>query len=567
MLPTIKLERHKVISMLSIAFVIALVCLVYGQFLNNPIVFDDVYFFNGQVHPEFLGKIFDPSLRWLPYATFEWTRVIFGLDLIWFRMGNIALHVINIILLFVFLVKLYGAVLDTKVVADNRLQKTVPHWYIAFFGAAIFAVHPASVYAVAYLSQRSILMATLFMLTMLILFLHGLIKQQKRWLLLSAVAYFFAVLSKEHAIMAPALLIPMMYLLNCFTKQMWRRVLPVFVMYFLIALYVVWQVKGRHVIGAMYEVNALDMFARLNQQDSGFDKSLAYPLSVLTQAFLFFKYLLVWCVPSIAWMSVDMYEPFAMRLWAWPHIFGALCFVVYPIVAVYLLRQKDKKGLLGFAMLFPWILFMTEFSTIRIQETFVLYRTYLWMTGIFIALPLIFQYTSYKRMAAILSLIMLILLGITWERLGSFSHGVILWDDAARLLVGKDNRPGVERVYRNRGASFARMGFQDNAIADYNKALAVYPKYTYVYTDRGLSYFHLKKYQLAIDDFSKAITDDPSLVRAYVLRGDVYVVLKDKKAAQHDYAVACARGVSAGCEKLTEITPSGEVVSITLSNK
>ena len=50
-----------------------------------------------------------------------------------------------------------------------------PSW-LAFFGALIFALHPAAVYAVAYLNQRSTLMATLFTLVMWRLFLEGLIR-------------------------------------------------------------------------------------------------------------------------------------------------------------------------------------------------------------------------------------------------------------------------------------------------------------------------------------------------------------------------------------------------------
>ena len=43
----------------------------------------------------------------------------------------------------------------------------------AFAGAALFAVHPVAVYGAAYLTQRSIVVATLFALLSLLMFLRG----------------------------------------------------------------------------------------------------------------------------------------------------------------------------------------------------------------------------------------------------------------------------------------------------------------------------------------------------------------------------------------------------------
>ncbi|MGZ5574507.1 MAG: hypothetical protein ACXWEO_05730, partial [Methylobacter sp.] len=86
------------------------VTLLYGQFLWNPVVFDDIYFFDGTVHEEYLGKVFSFDLRWLPYATFEWTRSLLGLDLIWFRLGNLGLHLALVVTLFLFLRRLFERV-------------------------------------------------------------------------------------------------------------------------------------------------------------------------------------------------------------------------------------------------------------------------------------------------------------------------------------------------------------------------------------------------------------------------------------------------------------------------
>ncbi|MFZ2407867.1 MAG: hypothetical protein WAW41_22270 [Methylobacter sp.] len=83
------------------------ITLLYGQFLWNPVVFDDILFFDGSVHEQYLGKPFSFDLRWLPYATLEWTHSLLGLELIGFRLGNLALHLATTVTLFLFLRRLF----------------------------------------------------------------------------------------------------------------------------------------------------------------------------------------------------------------------------------------------------------------------------------------------------------------------------------------------------------------------------------------------------------------------------------------------------------------------------
>ena len=71
-----------------------------------------------------------------------------------------------------------------------------------------FALNPAAVYAVGYLVQRSILLATFFVVLGLWLFARA-AGGGRRWLYAAAlVAYALAVLSKEHAVLAPLVAIP-----------------------------------------------------------------------------------------------------------------------------------------------------------------------------------------------------------------------------------------------------------------------------------------------------------------------------------------------------------------------
>jgi len=552
----IRLQLHSDSTLIPIFLLLLFPVLLYGKFLWNPVVFDDLDFFNGTIHAEYLGKLFSLKLRWLPYASFEWTRVLLGLDLIWFHLGNLALHIANTIALFLLLRRLFEIVIpQEKAIANNpNTIATLPLSWLAFFCALIFSLHPASVYAVTYLSQRSILMATFFTLIMWRLFLEGIVRENQYWLIASAVAYFFAVFSKEHTVMAPAVAAIMMLLLRQPSRRVLRQIWPTFVLYGLIGILVMFEVRSGHILGQVYEVNASQMLARLAKQDPGFDIHMAYPLSILTQSFLFFKYLLIWIVPSPAWMSVDMYEGFAKRLWSWPQIAGLIGFIAYPIIALRLLLQRGMKGLLGFALLCPWLLFITEFTTIRIQESFVIYRSYFWMMGLFAAVPLMTQKVSAKRSTVALIVITLIMVPTAWFRLVTFSHPLLLWDDAARLVTDKTNRPGVERIYYNRGQTLFGLAHYQQAIEDYDKSLAISPENYYSYNGRGAAYIELKEYQLAMNDFNKVIELNPRFPPPYIGRGLIYERLNNHDAARENYKISCLMGSPQGCRQFKELS-------------
>ncbi len=522
------------------------IALLYGQFLWNPVVFDDIYFFDGSVHDQYLGKVFSFDLRWLPYATLEWTHALLGLDLIWFRLGNLALHLVTTVTLFLFLRRLFERVLPCH---DESNVTLSPHW-LAFFGALIFALHPASVYAAAYLVQRSTLMATLFVLLTWRLFLEGLSRENYRWLLASTATYFLAVFSKEHAIMAPAVTVALLLLVdNQPIRQRLMLIWPTFMLYGLIGGWVIFQIKASHILGQAYEPIAASYMSLLGQD---FNVHLAYPLSMLTQCFLFFKYLWVWLAPSPAWMSVDMPQVFARSLWSWPELAGLLGFIVYPIIAISLLLKKSLKGLLGFALLCPWLLFATELSTIRIQESFVLYRSYLWMAGAFAALPFLCQRLSAKQAAITLSLVAVLMMPLSWLRLTTFSHPLLLWDDAARLVENVDEKClGRDRIFYNRGTELVKAKQYPEAVEDLSRVIKLKGYYEgYAYQNRGSAYLESRQYLLALNDINKAIELLPTnKAKLYLGKARILEGLNDSTAAMQAYQQACLLGMQTACQK------------------
>jgi len=516
-----------------------LVALIYGQFLWNPIVFDDLQFFmeGGDTLDHYLS--FSPfEVRWLPMASIAWTLHSMGRDVIWFRLESMLLHAATGLVLFLFLHRLFDLVLKKDMTESN----IVPHAWLAFFGALFFVWHPVAVYGAAYLIERSIVMATLFSVLTLYVYMRGLTEERTGWLWGSVVLYFLAVFSKEHAVMLPAVMMALTLLLVKSPLLLWKRLLGVYIACALIAFWVALQKAG--LLGSVYEIAAPEML--------GSNIEHAYPLSVLTQCFLFFKYWFLWAVPNPAWMSVDMREPFASSIFSY-YLAAAFAYLLYGVIGFKLLLKRTETGLLGFAMLFPWLLFATEFSTVRIQESFVLYRGYLWMPGIFAALPFLLKNFNLKRTFVMLLLVAIMLGAMAVNRLTIFSDSLLLWDDALMLVKDQHELPGVDRIYFNRGKYLTGIKRFKEALADYQMAVTLNPQFYYYHYGLAAGYMNMARYPEAIAEFDKAIQMESKFVRAYYGRGLANIEVGNIAAGIADLDNSCRLGWKSGCAKVQQI--------------
>lgn len=515
---------------------------LYGLFLDNPIVFDDVQFFllNEDGHQPVDDYRYSPfELRSLPYASLAWGKAVFGLDMLHFRIENLLLHSATVIALFFFLRSLFAELYG------RRERPALDAGAVAFCAAILFALHPIAVYAAGYLVQRSIVMATLFSILAMSAYLHGSARKDNRWLWASVALYYMAVYSKEHAIMLPAILAALTVLLHADWRAELKKRWAMFAVFACIALLVVAAKKG--VLGSVYEVYAPGMLESGNE--------LNHPLSVVTQCWLFFKYAALWLFPVPTWMSVDMREPFADSLWS-GYLLAFIAFIAWGGLAVRLLLRRGRAGLIGFVLLYPWLMFMTEFSAVRIQESFVLYRSYLWAVGACAALPLLLDLMDRRMAMVVVTAVVLALFPISMERLASFAHPLILWDDAAKLVEGKHELPGVFRIYYNRGSEFIKVDDYEAAIEDLTIAVALNPEWPFSYNNLGAALMKKGDWPAAARAFTGAIEVASRQrmginPRPYFGRALAYENMGMPDLARQDFELTC-RMVNKGCEKLAD---------------
>ena len=269
----------------------------------------------------------------------------------------------------------------------------------------------------------------------------------------------------------------------------------------------------------------------------------------MTQAWLYFKYLLLWLVPNPGWMSIALEEEFARQILGWPQTLGIFGLAIYGVVAVRLFLKGGRRALLGFALLGPLLLFLVEFSTVRIQEIFVLYRSYLWMPCLAAALPFVVGRLPARVAAAGLLLAAIGLAAVTIERLKVFDDPVRLWDDAIVKAAGSPNRANLGRLYYQRGRSKVIEGQFAEGLPDLTLAIGLHPRLVASHYFRGVAFFETGQFASALADFDQMTRMMPNHRRAQLGRAKSLEALGYQAEARDAYLATCRMGVPAACDR------------------
>jgi len=525
-------NRNTLAGTLVAVLILIVVVALYAPGINAPLVFDDASIFDYNYASAY-GASFEPlTPRFWSWATFAFQRILFGEDLTQFRAVNIALHLLSGVGLFLFLKTLFTICLGRDPHQGVASARMLGIWLSVF----LFLVHPVAVYGVAYLSQRSIVMATLFTLLMWWAHLRGLESGKPFWFLWSCLFCYFALFSKEHSVMAPVVAF---MLTGYFPRQVWRRIplLAAFLVYFGLATLVA--IQNKYAIATAYQpwLEQGLMTARTGNP---------YLPSVLTQMGLFFKYIFLWLVPVTSSMSIDMSEPLVeadlLRNWI-----PAVLFVAYCGVGLLLLTRRGKPGLLGFALLAPVAMFMTELSTTRVTESFVLYRSYLWAPPLFVVVPLLVEGFAERRLL-LCGLVGLaaggLLFSLAAERLQTFSSPIVLWSDAIHLAESRGYMQLRDRQYCNRGMAYLDKRQFELALDDFASCRRWNPKQPIAYLGEGQALFRLGRLEQAKSSLDVALLLKSGLLQALMARAEVSRKLGDMNAADADLRFACENGGS-----------------------
>jgi hypothetical protein len=353
--------------------------------------------------------------------------------------------------------------------------------------------------------QRTIVLATLFSLLSAVLFVRGLARGSHVDAIWAALMYSIAVLCKEHSVLLPAAVVLAVALVGVERRFAVRHAAIYLAACAPAAIFVVLLAKG--VIGEAYEPD----FARVAAQTDGAGYDIGdfpWPLSAVTQAGLFFKYVALWLWPDTGAMSVDLRPDFVdARSPGWI-LLKASAFAGWGALGFVLLRRRGRAGLAGFGMLYTWTLFLIELSTVRFQEPFVLYRSYQWAPGIVMAIVALLCRIPRRPALAAFALACAALLYQAHDRLVTFTSPLALWQDAVAKLPEKPVPWGSRTLY-NLGREYTYAGRVDEAIGVVDRCMAQYPNTYHCYFARGAIHLEVREFEQALPYLARAIELKP----------------------------------------------------------
>ena len=415
----------------------ACVLAAYANALGGPFQFDDynVIVHNSAVHSLSAWWQSMPGIRPLLKLSYA-ANWIAGGDAAGFHAVNVVLHGLNALLVF--------AILRRLLVRMNLGGDSAT---LAFWVAALFALHPAQTEAVTYISGRSVCLMASFEFAALLAFLKA--DDGPRpviWRIVSVVFMVLALAVKENAWSLP------MALLLCEALRSgwrWRAALARTAGHWavLIALgAAVVMIPGywRLLEGS---IQTRTLWENLLTQIHGLSYLIAAPLLSLT-------------------LNIDPDLP-AQTSWT-PRLAGEAALLTGAIAIAF--WQWRRRPWLGFGILWFFAMLLPTNSILPRLDVANDRQLYLAMMGPALILVVACRRVLPAKSALPALVVLCMTLGVfTILRNASYFSEVVLWQDAAA------KSPDKARAFNNLGYAFQQTGRFEDARVAYQRALALDP--------------------------------------------------------------------------------------------
>jgi tetratricopeptide (TPR) repeat protein len=482
-------------DLLVFVVVSAVAATLYGPYLENPFVFDDGnLFFTSRLTTAAIEP-WELLTRSLPYFTLGWVQTQFG-SMEAHRLISLMLHILVAWQLYQLLKQLLLLDVGRNEPADRERADVV-----AALLAIVFVAHPVAVYAAGYLIQRTTVMAALFSLISLRYLLMALQEGSFFKALRAALMSSLAMLCKEHSVTVPFAALSLVLML----ERMDRRTVQIcatFIGANLPAIALVFSV-GMGFVGQPYEPRLSDLAGEIYGLPTFEGRGDRWLFSAYTQAQLYYQYWLQWLAPSTTRMSADLRVDFLQPWTSASALLQLGLFVAVPSVVAGFSLRTGKHRLFAFGLAFSALLFMVEFSLVRFQEPYVLYRSYIWAIGYAATVAALARHLPWRMTLALGVLVLPLLFVQSQDRLDSFSSRAALWEDAAAKLP-KPEVAGASRIFFNRGNERFQKGNMEGALLDISKAIELSPGNSSFYLARATTLTRTGRPEEALSDLAAA---------------------------------------------------------------
>ena len=432
---------------------------------------------------------------------------ISGLEPFGYHLTNLLLHLINTILVFIFVRRLAP-------------KATV---YVAFFTALVFGVHPMHVESVGWVSERKDVLYVLFFLGGLIVYLRHIEKPNAKTIGKVGLLFLLALLSKAMAVVFPVVLVLLdWYRGRKFEAKVWYEKILFFSMSLFFGL-LAYRIQSG---GAIAEFDQFTIIDRLVFAGYGFCMYLVKAIFP-TGLSAFYPY------PFAGGGSVPGYF-YVMPLLALGIVGGA-----------YLARKNRPAVSFGIGFYLVTVALVLQF--ISVGKAIMADRyTYLPYVGLFFMLfYLLFQWagkvqTRQRTALAISTVFSVLLLILCFQRTKVWKDSEVLWTDVIEKYPDT-----ADEAYANRGSYRGKAGQLEEALPDLQKAVAINPQLANAYESLGNAYGAQGQFQQSLDAFSQAIAINDQKPNYYLNRAISKAQLGRVEEAVADFDQALNLGPNA----------------------
>lgn len=455
---------------------------------------------------------------------------------------NLVLHLINVVLVFVF-------IKDLLLYVEINLQMK---FLVPYTVSLLFGIHPMHVESVAWISENKNVLFTLFFFLSLIFYLKHVRKNEIKFYLLSLLFFILSLLSKAMAVSLSLTLVAIDIFLNrkFNSKFVLLEKIPFFALsavFGILAIFAQESASAIYFIGEGGEFNLMDKIIVASYGLVHYILKLIYPYNLTAQ-----------------------YEYPNINNYGFP-----LVFFIYPVIVIviFLLSYQSikKSRILTFGFLFFLLNIVLVLQFIPVGDAMMAERyVYIPSIGIFFIISyFIVKSLESRSMKAkplyfFIAIYFVLLSGITYQRIGVWKNSLTLWEDIlekgnykshsigwwARAGIYNDQGRFEEALqdintfinsYPNFGMGYFRRAYSKLNLKDYDGALLdliqaeeLGTMNEELYNNKGMVLNALQEYDKAIINFTKALNLNDTLVNAYHGRADARIQLQDLEGALKD---------------------------------
>ncbi len=450
----------------------ALGFLIYSSALGGAFLFDDAALVRDNPFIKSfsqLPKLFTENIwagvgieyffyRPLQMVTYLIDHALWGMDPKGYHLTSIAVHVLTAWAMFCLVWLLFA----------NR--------WLAFLTALFFVVHPVHTEAVTYIAGRADPLVALFMLLTLGLYVKLGERKDAKLLLLLAVSYALALLSKEYALILPAL--ALVYHLALKKKVNWPAVVTLGAVF---AAYLALRTLVLH--SAAQRSSAPGTFG---ERLPGVFISIASYLRLLVA-------------------PINLHMEYGSRVYSFDEPAAGLGLILTAALFIYAFIKRRSEPLIYFSVLWFFVALVPVSNLFPLNATMAEHWLYLPSLGFFLLLAYFLDRLYRSGRARNLSLALIV--GVVGVNAYLTFRQNDYWKDSVTFYSRtlKHNSQGA-RMYNNLGSEYNEMGRREEAIEMFKKALDNNPSFAAAHENLAIAYYYTNRYALAVQHFDKAIT-------------------------------------------------------------